>query len=68
MIFLTNSLLPTHKTLLNVTADHFRLMSHQSQVQLLNSVIGNSILCSLSVCVTLNIQRYQCLLTPCILY
>ncbi|KAL7310658.1 hypothetical protein PS15m_010129 [Mucor circinelloides] len=36
------------ETLLNVTASHFKSMSHQSQIQLLNSVVGTQILCSLS--------------------
>ncbi|KAK4512722.1 Heat shock protein ssb1 [Mucor velutinosus] len=36
------------ETILNVTASHFKSMSHQSQIQLLNSVLGTQILCSLS--------------------
>ncbi|GAN02079.1 hypothetical protein MAM1_0016c01519 [Mucor ambiguus] len=37
------------QTILNVTASHFKSMSHQSQIQLLNSVVGTQILCSLSI-------------------
>ncbi|OBZ90800.1 hypothetical protein A0J61_01156 [Choanephora cucurbitarum] len=36
------------ETLLNITAHHFKLMSHQSQIRLLNSAIGMPIICSIS--------------------
>ncbi|CAO3650509.1 unnamed protein product [Mucor hiemalis] len=36
------------ETLLNITAHHFKPMSHKSQITLLDSVIGLPILCSLS--------------------
>ncbi|KAI7896843.1 uncharacterized protein EV154DRAFT_490978 [Mucor mucedo] len=36
------------ETLLNVTAYHFKLMSHRSQINLLDSVVGLPILCSLT--------------------
>ncbi|KAI9482870.1 MAG: hypothetical protein EXX96DRAFT_605969 [Benjaminiella poitrasii] len=37
------------ETLLNITAHNFKTMTHRSQIQLLNSVIGVPILCSLSM-------------------
>ncbi|GAA5812875.1 hypothetical protein MFLAVUS_006334 [Mucor flavus] len=36
------------ETLLNVTAHHFKLMSHGSQINLLSSVIGLPMICSLT--------------------